>query len=100
MDSKDDAADDGILTWRQAREALMTWNGYGANAAQDILDDLARRAQLNPNSSWSFLNAERQLRWVQYAGNGGPGRPLFRVSAVRPGFEKESTAGKGQHAPE
>lgn len=77
---------DGTLTWREAREALTAGDRYSANEAQDVLDDLAR-----PGRTWSFLNAERNLRWMQYAGLDDGKQPLYRVTAVRPGFEKENT---------
>jgi hypothetical protein len=66
------------LTWRQAREALCD-SSHSLNEAQGILDDLAA----NRDRSWSYLNEDRELRWLRYRGQDSEGQPQYEVLTRR-----------------
>jgi hypothetical protein len=63
------------LTWRQAREVLAESRGLGVNDAQQALDDLAHFA--DQGKTWSYFDAGRKVRFLRFAGSGGPGQPLY-----------------------
>jgi hypothetical protein len=53
-----------MMTYREARE-LLTQSGRGANEAQDILDDLARKG---PDYKGFSVKTESGVRWLRYSG--------------------------------
>ena len=86
------------LTWHQARDVLTESGRYGVNEAQYLLEELVHWSDSHPDYAWSFRDAERRLRWMQYAGLDGDRQPVYRVTESRPGFEKENAAGREEQA--
>jgi hypothetical protein len=65
------------LSWREARD-LLTERGYGANDAQQILDDLAWFAWSGKRFS---VLAGGEARWLRYDNASCSARPYYLLEA-------------------